>query len=127
MSNPHFFFRTGGFLVQITPEDILFLEAADNYTHFSFTDKQRITIRITLQEALNLLPKHLFIRIHRSYAVGAKYIAAITRDELYFEGVDGFTLPISKQYYASFGKQVTILETPSSNGKEQGEETITTT
>jgi DNA-binding LytR/AlgR family response regulator len=122
MSNPHFFYREDGLLKKINVDEILFLEAASNYTYFSTIDRKRITIRITLKEALNLLPKYTFIRINRSHAVAAQYIAAFSRDEVFFVGLKDFTLQVSKQYYASLGKQVTILETSSSNRKEQEEE-----
>jgi DNA-binding LytR/AlgR family response regulator len=122
MLNPHFFYRKDGLLKKINVDEILFLEAASNYTYFSMIDRERIMIRITLQEALNLLPKYMLLRINRSHAVAAQYVAAVSRDEVFFVGLKDFTLHVSKQYYASLGKQVTILETSSSNRKEQEEE-----
>ncbi|MVT09713.1 LytR/AlgR family response regulator transcription factor [Chitinophaga tropicalis] len=63
-------------------EDILYMESAGNYISFVLKDK-RILSRLSMQEALALLPPDKFTRVHRSFIVANNKIARADRNCLY--------------------------------------------
>ena len=117
MPKQHFFYRKDGLLKKINLDEVLFLEAANNYTKFHTPDNYHY-VRITLDAALNLLPENKFLRIHRSYAVSVDYIDKMGRESVTFESIPDFELPVSKKYYAEFVEQVVILDTASIDAGE---------
>src|SRR5699024_3750327 len=60
-------------VVRINFIDILYLEATGNYVRYVLRDKEILT-RITIKEAIELLPKDQFIQVHRSFIVNLPYI-----------------------------------------------------
>ena len=63
-------------------DDILYMESAGNYISFVLKDK-RILSRLSMQEALALLPPDKFTRVHRSFIVANNKIARADRNCLY--------------------------------------------
>ncbi len=79
-------------LVEI--EDILYIEAMDNYCRI-FTGKKTITTLLSLKKLAMLLPETEFIRIHKSYVVSRSKISRFTKD---YVVVASKTLPIGRVY-----------------------------
>jgi two-component system LytT family response regulator len=61
--------------------DILYLEAESNYTFIFLTDGRKITVTRTLKDFEELLPPHLFIRIHHSHIINKDHIQKYIRGE----------------------------------------------
>lgn len=120
MENQHFFYREDGELRQIFPREIVFLITDDKYTYF-YINGARVMIRITLNDAMKMLPKNMFIRISRSVAVAAQYINRVTRESVFTKTSPEEELPISKQYYAAFIKQIVILQTNPNRDRKKKE------
>lgn len=78
------------------PSNIMYCEAENNYTNFTFTNHKPMLISKTLGEYEEILEDHLFIRIHKSYLVNRKYITQIDR-EGFISMSDGKQLPVSKR------------------------------
>lgn len=124
MQNQHFFYRTEGVLKQIILDEIIYLEARDNYTKFFTADNTFFMVRATLENCLSLLPPNTFLRIHRSFAVAGKQIAFVAREGVILPAIK-LQLPVSKQYYPSLMKQIVILQNKKSkDGKEADEEIL---
>ncbi|WP_295767550.1 LytTR family DNA-binding domain-containing protein [uncultured Mucilaginibacter sp.] len=77
------FVKSGYETVRINFDDILFLEAAGNYATFILNDDKRITSRLTITEATELLPAGMFARVHRSYIVNTNRIDRMERHQLH--------------------------------------------
>lgn len=118
MENQYFFYRIDGHLKQIFPDQIAFLVTVDKYTHF-FIEGDRVMVRITLDDAMKMLPKNSFIRISRSAAVAIQYIDRVTRESVFTRTEPEEELPISKQYYPAFIKQIVILQTNPNRGRKK--------
>ena len=118
MQNQHFFYRTKGVLKQVLLEEIIYLEARDNYTKFFTGDKKFFMVRATLENCLNLLPQNAFLRIHRSFAVAGKQIDLVAREGVLLPAIK-LQLPVSKQYYPFLMKQIIILQNGESKGGKQ--------
>jgi len=105
------FFRHNGALKKLNVNDIVILEAANNYVKF-FTEVGIFMVRITLDAAVKSLPPTKFVRVHRLYAVSIKDIDTIGKDLLKIKDVVS-DIPVSKQYYSKFIKRIKILDASS--------------
>lgn len=103
-----FFFRQDRQLKKINPDEIIYLEAAKAYTKL-YTASETYLARITLLEAMKLLPENKFLRVHRSYAVAADHIDIVARDRVQLATIP-VEVPVSRMYYSAFTKQFIILD-----------------
>jgi DNA-binding LytR/AlgR family response regulator len=116
MLTPCIFFRHKGALEKVNIAEIVLIEAKKNYIKFWLTEKNYV-IRSTLQAAMNRLPEKQFIRVHRSWVVSVNFIGTIEKERLLL--IDYETeIPVSRQIYPEIIKQITILDTESTNKKE---------
>jgi len=88
-------------------EDILYLEASDNYVTIFYTDNNKVTkylIRNTLKNLEQSLNPRDIMRCHRSYMVNFEKVKIMRKERtgLYLElDIDpGFRLPVSNTYVA---------------------------
>ena len=109
MPKQHFFFRQDGQLKKLNLDDIVFLEAAKNYTRFVTPDGDHL-VRISLDAAMELLPADKFLRVHRSFAVSFDHISDVGRESVLFTAFPKLAVPVSRPYYVQFTKQVVILD-----------------
>jgi two-component system LytT family response regulator len=93
-ASDHLFLKTGYEQVKVRYDEIHYLEAAGNYVTFVLAT-QRLLTRLTIQEALALLPSDRFTRVHRSFVVANNKIDKIERHQL---GLSGATVPIGASY-----------------------------
>lgn len=110
MEEQHFFYRIDGYLKQVFLDDIAFLVTVDKYTHF-FIEGDKVMVRITLDDAMRMLPKNRFVRVSRSTAVAVQFIDKVTRENVFMRTDPPYVFPITKQYYPAFIKQIVILQT----------------
>jgi DNA-binding LytR/AlgR family response regulator len=80
--------------VQVIIDEILFIEAAGNYTKV-VTTRETITIREKISDLLKLLPDSDFIQIHKSFAIAKKHIKSIEGNQI---AMGGYVVPIGKMY-----------------------------
>jgi two-component system, LytTR family, response regulator len=90
----HLMIKSGYEQHKVLLEDILYLESAGNYISFVLKDK-RILSRLSMQEALALLPPDSFTRVHRSFIVANNKIDKRDRSSLY---IGGATISIGAAY-----------------------------
>lgn len=117
MPQQHYFFRQDGQLKKINLDNVVFLEASKNYTKFYTLDGDYL-LRITLNAAMDLLPKDKFLRVHRSYAVSFDHIKQVGRDVVTFTAFPELIVPVSRPYYVQFTKQVVILDSNATDTEE---------
>ena len=87
---------TSGSMYKVKYADILYIEAQENYVHL-MTREGRIIIHSTMTKFVDGLPDEYIIRVHRSYAVGIKYLKNIVDGKIVLEGGDK-PLPIGKSF-----------------------------
>ena len=88
------FFRSNKKHIQITLEDILYLEAAGNYSKV-ITHQDTISIREKISDLLLSLPKDDFIRVHKSFVVAKKHIESIEGNRI---SIRDHLIPIGTLY-----------------------------
>ncbi len=102
------FIKSGSEFHQLPIQNIRYIESEGNYVTFH-TTKRSIVARYKLSEVAELIPKQLFVRIHRSHIVAIKHIEIIKKHCVV---IDGNEIPISRNYRADF---LTIINDISEN------------
>ena len=86
----------GGEIVRLTQAEITFIEAFAHEVRITASGKT-YTSRLGIGELDRELNQSLFVRPHRSYIVGLRYIRRIGKGELLLD--DGSSIPISRHRY----------------------------
>jgi DNA-binding LytR/AlgR family response regulator len=92
------FIKKNSSLVRLKYDDILWVEALENYVIFNtFSDKY--TIHFTMKAVEQKLPSAKFVRVHRSYIVNTSSIDEIDDNTIMIKTSDGNkSIPIGKSY-----------------------------
>lgn len=96
----YIFIKSGYEQYKIRLDDILYLESAGNYVNFVLKDRKLLS-RISMQEALALLPSALFTRVHRFFIVANNKVERIDRNYLYIQQT---SISIGAAYADAAGK-----------------------
>ncbi|MFK8004870.1 MAG: LytR/AlgR family response regulator transcription factor [Saprospiraceae bacterium] len=88
------FLRSNKKYIQVNIDDILYLEAAGNYTKV-ITLSETITIRGKISDFLSLHSNDNFLQVHKSFAVAIKHIKSVEGNRI---SVGGNNIPIGKVY-----------------------------
>ncbi|NHM05872.1 response regulator transcription factor [Flavobacterium sp. CYK-4] len=100
-----FFVKNKGELIKIEMENILCLEAFDNYCYLH-TAEQKHLISHTLKSLEEKLPSHRFIRVHRSFIINIAKIKSL-HDGYVF--IDKHKIPISNSNKDELMKHIHLL------------------
>lgn len=77
----HLFIKDGYEQIKIFIEDILYIEAAGNYTQINLQNNASLSTRMPIGEMFDLLPPNQFIRTHRAFIVAKKAISKFDRNQ----------------------------------------------
>ncbi len=91
---PYLFVKDGYDLVRISIENLLFVESEGNYLTFKEADKKTVT-RMTMTEAIEMLPKADFFRVHKSFVINLNHVKKIERHQVW---VGTEAVPIAANY-----------------------------
>src|SRR5581483_6399109 len=91
--NNYLFVKTDNKLEKVNLQELLFVEAMENYVALYIGDKKLIT-HSTLKALQEKLPAGQFIQPHKSYVVNINCIQSIEGNILHVEGK--YQIPISK-------------------------------
>jgi DNA-binding LytR/AlgR family response regulator len=91
-SSPYFFIKADHKLEKVFFDDILFVEAMENYVAIYTRDRKMIT-HASLRSVQQELPENSFIQPHKSYLVNMGKISAIEGNILHLEK---YQVPVSK-------------------------------
>jgi DNA-binding LytR/AlgR family response regulator len=105
--NAGIFIKVNGQLENLDMNEILYLEAMDNYTHI-FTTTKRHTVHAAMKNVLAKLPTDSFIRVHRSYVVSIQHVKTVEGDSIFLNGSKH--VPMSKTYKSEFMSLLNILD-----------------
>ena len=99
------FFKDKRKWVRLEPQDVLYVEAADNCSLLHTKDDQHIVGR-TLKQMMTQLEAFGFQRVHRSYAVNLMAIESIDEAGL---KVGGNWIPIGRKYRAELLSELHLI------------------
>lgn len=86
-------------MIKVILEDILYIESFKDYVVIHRSQIEPLRIKQTLNNIESILPKHEFVRIHRSYIVSLSKITAYTKADV---EIDKIELPIGRSYINVF-------------------------
>jgi DNA-binding LytR/AlgR family response regulator len=101
-SSNFIFIKAEGKIYKFFHSDILYAEASGNYTKF-FTASQQLMAAMTFTSVEELLPKSLFIRVHRSFIINKSKIGHIEGNMVRIGTAE---IPIGSNYRADFLKEI---------------------
>jgi len=94
-ANTHLTIRADYKLYNIPLEDILFIEAMDDYIKINRVDKSTVVARATMKGILKKLPSTGFTRIHKSFIVNNAKVEAVQTASIELAGKE---FPIGSTY-----------------------------
>lgn len=101
-STDYLFLKTDRKIYRINYADLLYAEASGNFTRF-VTTTEVLTVGMTFTSAEELLPKHLFIRIHRSFIISKSKISLIEGNRVYIGKTE---IPVGNSYKEDFLREI---------------------
>lgn len=90
-------------LVKVAVNDILFVEALDNYLKIYLHNQPPAVVRMTLKNLHSQLPGQQFIQVHRSYIIPFNRIHSIRNKTI---TIAGKNIPVGKSYESCFQAQL---------------------
>lgn len=97
-----FFVKTTNGLVKIITNEILFIQADDNYSKI-ITSSKSYLVSLTLKKVSEKISQSNFVRIHRSFIINIDFIDKI-KDTYVF--IDNNKLPIGRSYSENFFSRI---------------------
>lgn len=98
MGREEIFIKKNSTLVRLKYDDILWIEALENYVIFN-TYSDKYTIHFTMKAIEQKLPNQKFTRVHRSFIVNTGSINFIEDNAIVIKTEDGHkSIPIGKSY-----------------------------
>lgn len=94
-ANNSFFVKKDSRFVKVNFQDILWIEALDNYVIIKTSSKEQFILHSSMKDIEAKLPQLNFARVHRSYIVQLEKINALEENACI---VDGNRIPIGKSY-----------------------------
>ena len=105
ISENDFFVKSSGALIKINSEEILWIEALENYIVINTTEDKH-TVHMTMKALEEKLPAEEFIRVHRSYFVRKDKIESITEDGIV---IGKKLIPVGRTYKKELNKNIKLL------------------
>lgn len=91
----HLFLKDGYEQVRVIIDDILYIEAAGNYTQINLNNNTSLTTRVPISEMLDMLPARQFIRTHRAFIVAKKSVTRFDKNQIW---IGDNQIPIGTTY-----------------------------
>jgi len=104
-SGDKLFIKADSRLVQLDPNDIMYVEALGNYVNI-YTEKERLTVHFTMKEIEARLSDHDFLRVHRSYIVKLDRIESIEDNTI---AISGKRIGIGRAYKEDLQKRLKMF------------------
>lgn len=76
--------------------EIVFVEASNNYSRLVLTDKRIVTVSKTLKDVQETLEESHFLRVHRQYIINLNHVKQFNRNESILIMDNGEHLPIAR-------------------------------
>lgn len=95
--------------VIIDIDDIMFVEAMDNYVKVFRSGLHMVLSQITMKEMAAILPDNRFIRVHRSFIVSLNAIDKFSNRKIYIRNYDR-PIPVGRKYIETFNNLYNIFK-----------------
>ncbi len=100
-----FFVKKSGMLVKVLLDNILWIQAMDNYVIIQ-TSTDQFVVHSTMRDIEMKLPPSRFMRVHRSYIISLDKINVLDENTIV---INDKTIPIGKSYRDAFMERLNFL------------------
>lgn len=100
------FIKIGNKYVKVKIEDITHVSADGKMVEINTVNKQKLHVKMSLEQMLLQLIKFGFIRVQRSFLVNINFITAINNETIY---IDQEAIPIGRQYKDELMKYIRAI------------------
>jgi two-component system LytT family response regulator len=101
-ANNFIFIKTHSRIVNVSLNDILFIEGLKDYIAINTVKEKLITLE-SLKTLEETLPKNRFVRVHKSYIVAIEKIDSIERNRIFIKDA---VIPVGDTYKENFLKMI---------------------
>lgn len=101
--------KSGHKNVVVNLNDILYVEAMDNYVKVFRKNLPTVISQITMKEVETLLPDNLFQRVHRSYIVSLRAIDRFSNRQIFLAGREA-PVPVGRKYNENFNNIYNVFK-----------------
>lgn len=98
----YLFLKTDRKIYRVNHNDLLYAEASGNFTRF-VTTTETLSVGMTFTNTEELLPRHLFVRVHRSFIINKSKISLIEGNRVYIGKIE---IPIGNSYKEDFLREI---------------------
>ena len=98
-NNDSIYVKKKGLLEKVKYDDLMWIEADGNHITMNVTDGRTYTVRKSLKEITDKLPKDRFLRVHKSFVVQVDVVTAIDTNHVH---LGEKKIPIGRSYYNAF-------------------------
>jgi PAS domain S-box-containing protein len=105
-ANNSFFIKKDLRFVRVSFQDILWVEALDNYVIVKTASKEQFILHSSMKDIESKLPQLNFARVHRSYIVQLEKIQALEENACI---IDGSRIPIGKSFKDTLMGRINLL------------------
>jgi DNA-binding LytR/AlgR family response regulator len=98
----YLFIKTDGKIFKIQHSDLLFAEAQGNYTRI-VTVQNTVTPNMTFTRFEEMLPKSIFLRVHRSFIINKARISHVEGNRVFINNIE---IPIGSNFKEVFLKEL---------------------
>ncbi len=103
------FIKNNNSLVRVKFEDILWIEALENYVVVN-TFKDKYTIHFTMKSIAEKMPADKFVRVHRSFIVNMSKVKSIEDNSVIIKSESGSkVIPIGKSYKDQLMNDINLI------------------
>jgi two-component system, LytTR family, response regulator len=96
-------------ILLVDVNDIVHIEANNNYSHFYFTNRSKIIVSKTLKEFEEQLAMHNFFRVHQSHLINLQYVESVkSNDGDYVLLQHGHRVEISRRKKTEFLQKIKL-------------------
>ncbi len=88
-------------MVKVFLEDMIYIESLKDYIKIHRVNNKPLTVKHSLATIEAMLPKDLFLRIHRSFIVSINKVTAFTPHDVEIGNIE---IPIGRQYSPNMKK-----------------------
>lgn len=103
------FFKSNSVYVKVTIDDILWIEALENYCNI-YTEKDKILAHLNLKAVEKILPSDKFMRVHRSYVINLNKIMLVEQNSVMVKTEKGDSrVPVSRSFRDKLLEHIKII------------------
>jgi DNA-binding LytR/AlgR family response regulator len=95
------YFRAERKMIKIFLEDMIYIESLKDYIRIHRVNNKPLTVKYSLATIEAMLPRDLFLRVHRSFIVSINKVTAFTPHDIEIGNIE---IPIGRQYSSNLKK-----------------------